>query len=214
MQQALSFVSSHPLSLLPLFLFCSSFFKLLNSSLLPPPPAPAPYPLALFPLCSYIDHFPCLFSSLPPLSPVPLPAEVPVSSVLCLSSVRELPVQVRELYAQGFVLVAVHPFVHPCGPSHAHIQRQLHRAVLVRETPRYTNETYARLQPECATFYRINHSEDACCRLIQINEMIHLQPDSVVQKVAAFCNFIVLTWKPSETRYHEQSSAPHLRLLM
>lgn len=62
--------------------------------------------------------------------------EVPVSSVLCLSSVRELPVQVRELYAQGFVLVAVHPFVHPCGPRHAHIQRQLHRAVLVRETQR------------------------------------------------------------------------------
>ncbi|XP_030003639.1 raftlin [Sphaeramia orbicularis] len=61
--------------------------------------------------------------------------EVPVSSVLCLSSVRELPVQVRDLYAQGFVLVAVHPFVHPCGPRHAHIQRQLHRAVLVRETP-------------------------------------------------------------------------------
>ncbi|XP_074542572.1 raftlin isoform X2 [Halichoeres trimaculatus] len=61
--------------------------------------------------------------------------EVPVSSVLCLSSVRELPVQVRELYAQGFVLVAVHPFVHPCSPRHAHIQRQLHRAVLVRETP-------------------------------------------------------------------------------
>ncbi|KAM6958879.1 raftlin [Aplochiton taeniatus] len=61
--------------------------------------------------------------------------EVPVSSVLCLSSVRELPVQVRELYGQGFVLVAVHPFVHPCGPRHARIQRQLHRAVLVRETP-------------------------------------------------------------------------------
>ncbi|XP_068603758.1 raftlin [Brachionichthys hirsutus] len=61
--------------------------------------------------------------------------EVSVSSVLCLSSVRELPVQVRELYAQGFVLVAVHPFVHPCGPRQAHIQRQLHRAVLVRETP-------------------------------------------------------------------------------
>lgn len=67
------------------------------------------------------------------------PTEVPVSSVLCLSSVRELPVQVRDLYAQGFVLVAVHPFVHPCGPRHAHIQRQLHRAVLVRETPRYAS---------------------------------------------------------------------------
>lgn len=73
---------------------------------------------------------------LPPFSP---PTEVPVSSVLCLSSVRELPVQVRDLYAQGFVLVAVHPFVHPCGPRHARIQRQLHRAVLVRETPRYAS---------------------------------------------------------------------------
>uniref|UniRef100_A0A3Q3B934 Raftlin, lipid raft linker 1a n=1 Tax=Kryptolebias marmoratus TaxID=37003 RepID=A0A3Q3B934_KRYMA len=71
--------------------------------------------------------------------------EVPVSSVLCLSSVRELPVQVRDLYAQGFVLVAVHPFVHPCGPRHAHIQRQLHRAVLVRETHRYQTH----LPPRC-----------------------------------------------------------------
>nr|XP_046217501.1 raftlin-like [Oncorhynchus gorbuscha] len=60
--------------------------------------------------------------------------EVSVSSVLCLSSVRELPVQVRELYGQGFVLVAVHPFVHPCGPRPARVQRQLHRAVLIRET--------------------------------------------------------------------------------
>lgn len=71
-----------------------------------------------------------------------LPPEVPVSSVLCLSSVRELPVQVRDLYAQGFVLVAVHPFVHPCGPRHAHIQRQLHRAVLVRETHRYPDAPF------------------------------------------------------------------------
>jgi len=44
MQQALSFVSSHPLSLLPLFLFCSSFFKLLNSPFLPPPPPRPPTP--------------------------------------------------------------------------------------------------------------------------------------------------------------------------
>ncbi|CAB1320583.1 unnamed protein product, partial [Coregonus sp. 'balchen'] len=70
---------------------------------------------------------------------------VSVSSVLCLSSVRELPVQVRELYGQGFVLVAVHPFVHPCGPRPARIQRQLHRAVLIRETHRYRN-THTRLK--------------------------------------------------------------------
>lgn len=79
----------------------------------------------------------------------PPPTEVPVSSVLCLSSVRELPVQVRDLYAQGFVLVAVHPFVHPCGPRHARIQRQLHRAVLVRETPRYSSTNKDLAQYAC-----------------------------------------------------------------
>lgn len=116
---------------------CSSFCPLLNTTLLHFP--------ASFATCHVlvltISHYPVLSNHvfLPALSPVLLPPEVPVSSVLCLSSVRELPVQVRDLYAQGFVLVAVHPFVHPCGPRHAHIQRQLHRAVLVRETPRYTN---------------------------------------------------------------------------
>lgn len=109
--------------------------------------------------------------SLPPLCPVLFPPEVPVSSVLCLSSVRELPVQVRELYTQGFVLVAVHPFVHPCGPRHAHIQRQLHRAVLVRETPRYTN-----LTRPCLHFQHCLYSIDPLCsRLIKMNEMINLR---------------------------------------
>nr|XP_023681076.1 raftlin-like isoform X2 [Paramormyrops kingsleyae]XP_023681077.1 raftlin-like isoform X2 [Paramormyrops kingsleyae]XP_023681078.1 raftlin-like isoform X2 [Paramormyrops kingsleyae] len=55
---------------------------------------------------------------------------LPSPSVLCLSSVRDLPGQMRELYLQGFVLAAVHPFVHPCGPEGT--QRQLHRAVLIR----------------------------------------------------------------------------------
>uniref|UniRef100_A0AAV2K861 Methyltransferase type 11 domain-containing protein n=1 Tax=Knipowitschia caucasica TaxID=637954 RepID=A0AAV2K861_KNICA len=64
--------------------------------------------------------------------------DVSVSSVLSLSSVRELPVQVRELYSEGFVLVAVHPFVHACGPPHARVQRQLHRAVLMRQNHRQT----------------------------------------------------------------------------
>ncbi|XP_026087763.1 raftlin-like [Carassius auratus] len=60
--------------------------------------------------------------------------EVAVSSLLCLSSVRELPLQVCELYQKGFVLAAVHPFVHSCGPASANLQKQLHRAVLIRET--------------------------------------------------------------------------------
>ncbi|XP_043087757.1 raftlin-like isoform X2 [Puntigrus tetrazona] len=54
------------------------------------------------------------------------------TSTLCLSSVRELPSQLQDLYQQGFILAAVHPFVHPCGPEPASVQRQLYRAVLIR----------------------------------------------------------------------------------
>lgn len=129
-----SFTPFVPLSLSPPLCFFSaptSLFQLLSTptvcNSLPP-----------FTTCSLFPITLSLYNLvvLPFLSPIFLPPEVPVSSVLCLSSVRELPVQVRELYTQGFVLVAVHPFVHPCGPRQAHIQRQLHRAVLVRETPR------------------------------------------------------------------------------
>lgn len=133
------FVSSQPLCCLsfssPFFLFVPALMHFFISHTNIPPLClcslhPSPDPITLF------------MSNYTSLPSVLVPPEVPVSSVLCLSSVRELPVQVRELYAQGFVLVAVHPFVHPCGPRHARIQRQLHRAVLVRETPRYPNRTH------------------------------------------------------------------------
>ncbi|XP_021449995.2 raftlin isoform X2 [Oncorhynchus mykiss] len=54
------------------------------------------------------------------------------SSTLCLSSVRELPAQLQDLYQQGFSLVAVHPFIHPCGSNAVSPQHQLYRAVLIR----------------------------------------------------------------------------------
>ena len=177
-------------SLSPLLSLCSSFYPLLHSS---PPLLPAPLATCHV-LVLTISHYPFLSNRvfLPPLSPILLPPEVPVSSVLCLSSVRELPVQVRELYAQGFVLVAVHPFVHSCGPRHAHIQRQLHRAVLVRETPRYANRT----TPLIFSSFGCN---DVCSRLMKINEIIHS---------SSFCHFIVLTWKPIETHYLELCTSP------
>lgn len=54
------------------------------------------------------------------------------TSTLRLSSVRELPGQLQELYQQGFVLASVHPFIHPCGPESNSPQHQLYRAILVR----------------------------------------------------------------------------------
>ncbi|XP_069571122.1 raftlin, partial [Brachyistius frenatus] len=55
------------------------------------------------------------------------------TSTLRLSSVRELPGQLQELYQQGFVLAAVHPFIHPCGPESNSPQHQLYRAILVTD---------------------------------------------------------------------------------
>lgn len=88
-------------------------------------------------LCSFLSFCACLTLSLS------VSSEVTVSSLLCLSSVRELPVQVCELYQKGFVLAAVHPFVHSCGPASANLQKQLHRAVLIRQTHRYANKPSA-----------------------------------------------------------------------
>lgn len=56
------------------------------------------------------------------------------TSTLHLSSVRELPGQLQELYQQGFVLATVHPFIHPCGPESNSLQHRLYRAILLRLT--------------------------------------------------------------------------------
>ncbi|XP_035991206.1 raftlin [Fundulus heteroclitus] len=66
------------------------------------------------------------------------------TSTLRLSSVRELPDQLQELYQQGFVLAAVHPFIHPCGPESNSLQHQLYRAILVR-----ISDGVERSQPVC-----------------------------------------------------------------
>ncbi|XP_019734232.1 raftlin [Hippocampus comes] len=54
------------------------------------------------------------------------------TSTLRLSSVRELPEQLQELYQQDFRLAAIHPFIHPCGPESNSPQHQLYRAILVQ----------------------------------------------------------------------------------
>ncbi|RXM28667.1 Raftlin, partial [Acipenser ruthenus] len=60
-------------------------------------------------------------------------AEISGSSAVKLSSLYELPVQLQELYLQGFVLAAVHPFVHPAGEKDQTPQEGLFRAVLIKQ---------------------------------------------------------------------------------
>ncbi|XP_035601788.1 raftlin-like isoform X1 [Oncorhynchus keta] len=69
------------------------------------------------------------------------------SSTLCLSSVRELPAQLQDLYQQGFSLVAVHPFIHPCGSDAVSPQHQLYRAVLIR-----LDDGLEKSQSNCASY--------------------------------------------------------------
>ncbi|XP_075275175.1 raftlin [Opisthocomus hoazin] len=81
--------------------------------------------------------------------------ELPGSSAIKLSSLRDLPAQLEELYQQGFVLAAVHPFVQPTDEKEKTPQEQIFRAVLIKKTERSPkgdvhNEGYV-LEVECCS---------------------------------------------------------------
>ncbi|XP_071325689.1 raftlin isoform X2 [Trachinotus anak] len=88
------------------------------------------------------------------------------TSTLRLSSVRELPGQLQELYQQGFVLAAVHPFIHPCGPESNSPQHQLYRAILVQ-----LNDGVERSQPVCPP-YKLQLEECLSAEQVPTPELI------------------------------------------
>ncbi|XP_029928329.1 raftlin isoform X2 [Myripristis murdjan] len=88
------------------------------------------------------------------------------TSTLRLSSVRELPGQLQELYQQGFILAAVHPFIHPCGPESNSPQHQLYRAILVR-----LNDGVERSQPVCPA-YRLQLEDCLSAEQVPTPELI------------------------------------------
>ncbi|XP_066484318.1 raftlin [Tiliqua scincoides] len=62
--------------------------------------------------------------------------ELPGSLTIRLSSLHDLPAQLQELYQQGFILAAVHPFVQPTNEKERTPQEQIFRAVLIKKTER------------------------------------------------------------------------------
>ncbi|XP_008279393.1 raftlin isoform X2 [Stegastes partitus] len=88
------------------------------------------------------------------------------TSTLRLSSVRELPGQLHELYQQGFVLASVHPFIHPCGPESNSPQHQLYRAILVR-----LNDGVERSQSVCPP-YKLQLEECLSAEQVPTPELI------------------------------------------
>lgn len=63
-------------------------------------------------------------------------AELPRSSAVRLSSLRDLPTQLLELYQQGFLLVALHPFVQPTHEQEKTPLQHIFRAILIKKTER------------------------------------------------------------------------------
>nr|XP_020465397.1 raftlin isoform X2 [Monopterus albus] len=88
------------------------------------------------------------------------------TSTLRLSSVRELPGQLQDFYQEGFVLAAVHPFIHPCGPDSKSPQHQLYRAILVQ-----LNDGAERSQPVCPP-YKLQLEECLSAEQVPTPELI------------------------------------------
>ncbi|XP_042536022.1 raftlin [Dipodomys spectabilis] len=63
-------------------------------------------------------------------------AELPRSSAVRLTSLRDLPTQLLELYQQGFSLAALHPFVQPTHTREKIPLEHIFRAILVKKTDR------------------------------------------------------------------------------
>ncbi|XP_039973730.1 raftlin-like isoform X1 [Xiphias gladius] len=100
------------------------------------------------------------------------------TSTLRLSSVRELPGQLQELYQQGFVLAAVHPFIHPCGPESNSPQHQLYRAILVQ-----LNDGVERSQPVCPP-YKLQLDECLSAEQVPTPELIQGYVKKQIQDAA------------------------------
>ncbi|OCT74140.1 hypothetical protein XELAEV_180331017mg, partial [Xenopus laevis] len=58
--------------------------------------------------------------------------EAPNLTAIRLSSLRELPAQLREMYQQGFTVAALHPFVQSYDGAESIPQEQVFRAVLIK----------------------------------------------------------------------------------
>ncbi|XP_054478064.1 raftlin-like [Anoplopoma fimbria] len=100
------------------------------------------------------------------------------TSTLRLSSVRELPGQLQELYQQGFVLASVHPFIHPCGPESNSPQHQLYRAILIR-----LNDGVERSQPVCPS-YKLQLEECLSAEQVPTPELIQGYVKKQIQDAA------------------------------
>ncbi|XP_059194818.1 raftlin-like [Centropristis striata] len=131
------------------------------------------------------------------------------TSTLRLSSVRELPSQLQELYQQGFILASVHPFIHPCGPESNSPQHQLYRAILIR-----LNDGVERSQSVCPP-YKLQLEECLSAEQVPTPELIQGYVKKQIQDAAdqgvMFVGFVQEPYGAPCTRIREPDT-PSLSL--
>ncbi|XP_041843356.1 raftlin-like [Melanotaenia boesemani] len=131
------------------------------------------------------------------------------TSTLRLSSVRELPDQLQELYQQGFVLAAIHPFIYPCGPESNSPQHQLYRAILVQP-----NDGVERSQSVCPP-YKLQLEECLSAEQVPTAELIQGYVKKQIQDAAdqgvMFVGFVQEPYGAPCTRIREPET-PSLSL--
>lgn len=131
------------------------------------------------------------------------------TSTLRLSSVRELPSQLQELYQQGFILASVHPFIHPCGPESNSPQHQLYRAILIR-----LNDGVERSQSICPS-YKLQLEECLSAEQVPTPELIQGYVKKQIQDAAdqgvMFVGFVQEPYGAPCTRIREPDT-PSLSL--
>ncbi|KAG8442945.1 hypothetical protein GDO86_011673 [Hymenochirus boettgeri] len=123
-----------------------------------------------------------------------------------LTSLRDIPAQLHELYQQGFTVAAIHPFVQSYGGAENIPQEQIFRAVLIKKIERnspsdLSNEEY-RLEMELCSSPDQPGDEKMIPDLVKRIEDAATQGSKFAGIVQGFCTAPNLPHSPSDSMSH------------
>ncbi|OCT75839.1 raftlin [Xenopus laevis] len=133
-------------------------------------------------------------------------AEAPNLGAIRLSSLRELPAQLRELYQQGFTVAALHPFVQSYDGAESIPQEQVFRAVLIKTVERnsqndFNSEEY-RLETELCLSPDQPADQTIIPDLVKRIEDAASQGSKFAGIIQGYCTAPNLPYSPSDSLSH------------
>ncbi|KAE8596672.1 hypothetical protein XENTR_v10016192 [Xenopus tropicalis] len=133
-------------------------------------------------------------------------AEAPNLAAIRITSLRELPAQLRELYQQGFTVAAIHPFVQSYDGAESIPQEQVFRAVLIKKIDRnptsdLNNEEY-RLETELCLSPDQPADQKIIPDLVKRIEDAASQGSKFAGIIQGYCTAPNLPYSPSDSLSH------------